>query len=99
MSANPTQSRLDSYREKLRRLSNEDLVAECGSAILGAAIMSGRRNDTGWADDQTDACYDEAERRGNPDLYQRGYNAACFSQGHTGMGREPTTPIDYREDL
>jgi hypothetical protein len=80
------------YRARLRTMSNERLAQEAGMRILDAAIMAGRRSDDGWADDQAGACYNEAKARGNPDLYQRGFNDAVRSQGHTGMVREVTMP-------
>lgn len=70
---------IQSYRRKLRGLSNPELVDEAGSQILGAAVMEGfsRFND-GWADECAMACLDEADRRGNRDLYQRGFNSAVL---------------------
>ena len=93
------QEKLDAYREKLRGMSNAELADEAGSAILGAAVMARMRSNDGSHDDKADACYSEAERRGNLDLYQRGYNSAVRSQGHTALVGEVTTPLDYREDL
>lgn len=76
---------IEEYRAQLRGLSNEDLVARTSREILGAAVMARFRNNDGWADDCADACYDEAVRRGNVDLYQRAYNSAVRSQGHDGL--------------
>lgn len=93
----PSTTRVAAYREKLSAMTNERLAQEAGMRILDAAIMNGRRSNDGWADAQADACYDEAQARGNVDLYQRGFNSAVRSQGHTGMVRSVTTPLEQGE--
>jgi hypothetical protein len=89
--------RIAAYRERLKTMTNERLAQEAGMRIHDAAIMSGRRSNDGWCDDQCDACYDEAEARGNLDLYQRGYNSAVRSQGHTDMVTDIITPLEVGE--
>jgi hypothetical protein len=41
---------------------------------LSAYADNNPRSDYHW---QADACYDEAERRGSPELYARAYRRAC----------------------
>ncbi len=89
--------RLAEYRGRLERMTNARLVQECGMRILDAAVMARFRSNDGWCDDQADACYDEARRRGNPDLYQRGYNSAVRSQGHDGMVGDVSLPVSHGE--
>lgn len=84
---------IEEYRERLKGLSNAELVDKSGAEILGAAVMARFRSNDGWADDCAGACYDEAVRRGNPDLYQRGYNEAVRSQGHLSLVGKVTTPV------
>lgn len=89
---------IERYRKELRGLTNEELIDRCGVEILGAAVLGSRApSRAGWVDDCCDACYDEAKRRGNPDLYQRGFNEAVRSQGHRGMVRPVTTPVAVGE--
>ena len=90
--ARPT---IEEYRERLRGMTNRELVDKASGEILSAAIMNGSRFDDGWSADCADACMDEAARRGNPDLYQRAFNDAVRSQGHDGMVRDVSTPIDH----
>ncbi len=90
----------DAYAARVAAMSNRDLVREAGHRILGAAVMAkfriGRLND-GSEDARCDLLYAEAVRRGNVDLYQRGFNDAARSQGHTGLCSVPTTPIEVGE--
>jgi hypothetical protein len=89
---------IEEYRKQLRSLTNAELVDRCGAEILGAAVMARfDRLNNGWADDCADACYDEAIRRDNVGLYQRGFNAAVRSQGHHGMVRKVSTPLHVGE--
>ncbi len=91
----------DAYGLRLRAMSNRELISEAGSRVLQAAVMArfrGPLND-GSADDMCDALYDEAVRRGNPDLYQRGFNSAASSQGHSGMTQPTPTPISHGEPV
>lgn len=86
---------LDAYRAEIRVISNRELVQRVGGEVLDAAVMAGfsRFND-GVSDARCDALSAEARRRGNPDLYVRGFNDAVRSQGHNGMVEEVSTPID-----
>jgi hypothetical protein len=60
---------LDEYRQQLRTLSNRELVERAGSHILSAAVLESRAPGRySWDDEAAGACYDEARRRGNPDL-------------------------------
>lgn len=88
---------IEEYQLRLRSMSNRSLIAESGAAILGAAVMAGFRCNDGYDDDKAYACYSEAVRRGNPDLYQRGFNDAVSSQGHQGMRSPTPTPIEVGE--
>lgn len=87
---------LDEYRAKLRTLPNSELVDKTGSEILGAVILEVHGRGGGWADECVSACYDEAKRRGNPDLYERGYRMALRSQGHEAS-REPLMSLSVGE--
>lgn len=84
------------FEDEVRTLSNRALVERTASAILGAAIMESRPRFNNSKDDAfTDAAYAEANRRDNPDLYQRAFNDAVRSQGHTGMVQKVRIPIDF----
>lgn len=89
------------YSERIAAMTNRELVNECGQRILGAAVMAKFRaplND-GSEDDRCDLLYAEAERRGNTDLYCRGFNSAAQSQGHSGMCSTITIPIEHGEPV
>ncbi len=90
-------AKLAEFVERLATMSNQELIDQSGQAILGAAVMAGRRSDTGLDDAKASACAAEARRRGNEDLYQRGYNSAVRSQGHRDMVRPVSTPISVGE--
>jgi hypothetical protein len=89
--------RLDEYRDRLRAMTNRQLIDEAGGAIHAAAIMARMRHNDGWEDDKADACYDEAVSRGNTDLYQRAFNDVARSQGHNSMRVPVSTPIEVGE--
>ena len=65
------------FLDKLKALSDEELRGKCEEFIwLSAYANNNPRSDYHW---QCDACYDEATRRGNPDIYSNAYEAV--SQG------------------
>lgn len=67
------------YLDALKAKSDEDFVKHAETRIwLSAYANNNPRSDYHW---QADACYDEAERRGRPDLYKRAYQQACRSEG------------------
>jgi hypothetical protein len=88
---------LDEYRERLRGLTNAELVELTGAEILGAAVLESRGRGGGFTDDCVGACYDEAQRRGNIDLYKRGHNEALRSQGHHRAQARVSTPLSFGE--
>lgn len=66
----PTQQ----YADKIAALSDEGFVKDCQEYIwLSAYAANNPTSDYHW---MATACYYEAQRRGNPDLYQRGYDRA-----------------------
>ncbi len=65
------------FETKLPTMSNSDLVSASRQAVLAAAVMARFRSNSGLDDAKADACYEEAKRRGNPGLYQRGFNSAA----------------------
>lgn len=68
------------YLEKIAALSDMDLVKEIDNKVwLSAFANNNPRSDYHW---QTDACYDEAQRRSKPELYKQGYNRAKASCGY-----------------
>lgn len=68
------------YLEKLTTLSDEEFVKEIENKIwLSAFASNNPRSDYHW---HTDACYDEAQRREKPELYEQGYNRAKASCGY-----------------
>ncbi len=87
------------YAAHIRAMTNAQLANECGARILGAAVMARFRaplND-GSEDDRCDMLYAESVRRGNTDLYNRGFNSAALSQGHSGLCTEIKVPIGQGE--
>lgn len=82
-----------------RALSNREIIERTASAVHEAAVMANFRSYTGLADDRADALYDEARRRGNVDLYQRGFNIVARENGHGGMCGKVSTPIEVGEEL
>jgi hypothetical protein len=77
---------LEQYREKLAGMSDVGIVSEAESMVwLSCYAANNPRPDYHW---QCDATYDEAKRRGKVWLYQRGWNAAYQSAGHTPTERD-----------
>ena len=98
--SSPQQYTVSDFAAEVRTWSNEELVSRASQAILGAAIMSRfSRLNNGRDDALSDAIYDECQRRGNLDLYQRGFNSAVLSQGHSNMTKPITIPLDQGEEL
>jgi hypothetical protein len=65
------------YADKLAGLDEAGYLAQAEQAIWLAAFASNNpRSDYHW---QADACYDEAVRRGNPNLYTQAHAAASKS--------------------
>ena len=61
-----------SYVDKLTDLDDRKFYDECEQKIwLSAYANNNPRSDYHW---QADACYDEAARRGKPEIYQRAYD-------------------------
>lgn len=60
------------WADKLAALSDHDFVKEARHMIwLSGYANNNPRSDYHW---QADACYDEAQRRGKPELYQSAYD-------------------------
>ena len=61
------------YLEKLVQMIDKELQEEAQKMIwLSAYANNNPRSDYHW---QCDACYDEGERRGKPEIYNRAYKA------------------------
>lgn len=89
------EARLTAYRREIRSIPNAVLIDQAAGEILGAAILESRgHDDGGLADGCAMACYEEALRRGNKDLYTRAYNRVAANQGHDGMAKPVSVPID-----
>lgn len=89
-----TAANTTTYQDELKSLSNRELIDRCETTILSDSILSDAISRV-----KVDACYNEAVRRGNPDLYQRGYNRIAREFGED-LGRTDTEiPIDFRSDL
>jgi hypothetical protein len=68
------------YQAKLNDLDDDALAKEAERQIwLSAFAGNNPRAPAHW---KADEIYDEAERRGKPWLYQRGYNEAYASCGY-----------------
>lgn len=62
------------YLARLAAMDDEELQRECAGKIwLSAYAANNPRSDYHW---HVDACYDECQRRGKPEIYQQGYNRA-----------------------
>lgn len=62
------------YADKLADMDDRKLVDECESYVwLSAYAANNLRSDYHW---MCDATSDEAQRRGKPELYQRGWERA-----------------------
>ena len=60
-------------------MSDKKLLEETEKKIwLSAYANNNRRSDFHW---HVDACYDEWERRGKPEMYVKAYDAARESAG------------------
>ena len=60
------------YIDKLAGLDDKKLYDECEQKIwLSAYASNNPRSDYHW---QADACYDEAVRRGKPEIYKQAYD-------------------------
>lgn len=67
---NPRQN----FADKLAKATDEEFVDQAETCIwLSAYASNNPRSDYHW---QADACYLEAGRRGNPELYQRAWERA-----------------------
>ena len=63
--------------DALAGLTDKEFIERAEKAIwLSAYANNNPRSDYHW---QADACYDEAERRGKPQLYEAAYNRASAS--------------------
>ncbi len=62
------------FADKIAAMDANAFVEEAKSRIwLSAYANNNPRSDYHW---QADACFDEARRRGQPELYRRAYDAA-----------------------
>jgi hypothetical protein len=62
------------FADKIAALDDEALIRETGEYIwLSAYASNNPTSDYHW---MATACYYEAQRRGNPDLYQQAYDQA-----------------------
>lgn len=78
---NPDNSRekQDAYFTKLNAMNDVDLQREAEHVIwLSAFAANNPRSCYHW---QADACFDEAEMRGKPEIYKQAYDAAKASCG------------------
>jgi hypothetical protein len=65
------------YADRLKKLSDQALEGEAGLKIwLSALADNNPRSDYHW---QCDACFDEAERRLKPEIYDRAWDEAAGS--------------------
>lgn len=63
------------FANKVALLDDNEFVKEAENRIWFSAYASNNpRSDYHW---QADLCYDEAERRGKPELYARAWNRAA----------------------
>lgn len=62
------------WADRLASFDDDAFVTEASKMIwLSAYANNNPRSDYHW---QADACYDEARRRGKPELYQRAFDQA-----------------------
>ena len=67
----------EEYVNRLKKISDQALEGEAGLKIwLSALAENNPRSDYHW---QCDACFDEAERRGKPEIYDRAWDEAAGS--------------------
>lgn len=65
------------FADKIFAMDDAAFVEEAEHRIwLSAFANNNPRSDYHW---QADACYDEAKRRGKPELYKEAYNRAAES--------------------
>jgi hypothetical protein len=63
------------YRDRLQKMDEPQLAKECELKIwLSAYASNNARSDYHW---HADACYDECQRRGRPDIYADAWNRAA----------------------
>jgi len=68
------------FADDIAGLDDDAFIARAADRIwLSAFANNNPRSDYHW---QADACYDEAQRRGNPDLYKKAHNKARALAGH-----------------
>jgi hypothetical protein len=69
-----------SFADSIAALDDEEFVRKTEEAIwLSAYASNNPTSDYHW---HASACYYEAQRRGNPGLYQQAYDQAVRSAGH-----------------
>ena len=67
------------YADKLATYTDDQFVSVAATAIWFSAYASNNpRSDYHW---HADACYNEAVRRGKPELYQQAYDSVERSVG------------------
>lgn len=67
------------FADKIAGLDDDAFIREAEQYIwLSCYAANNPRSDYHW---QADACYHEAQRRGNPDLYNQAYNRAAGTMG------------------
>lgn len=65
------------FADKVAALDDKEFVKEAQQRIwLSAYANNNPRSDYHW---QADACWDEAQRRGKPELYKAAYDAVVRS--------------------
>lgn len=67
------------WADKIAALGDEEFTEEAAEAVYWSAWAS--NNPTSDYHYEASACYYEAQRRGNPDLYQQAYNRAVARAG------------------
>lgn len=61
----------EDFKAKLEAISDEDLKKECESKIwLSSYAGNNPRSNFHW---KCDACYDECQRRGKPEIYKSAF--------------------------
>jgi len=66
----------------LTKKTDAELVDYVCDNVRGAAILSSRGRHANMYDDKCGLAYDEANRRGKPELYDRGHKMAVRSFGY-----------------
>jgi hypothetical protein len=71
----------DVYRDRLAEMTDEELLEEIEKCVWFSAFAANNsRSDFHW---KVDLTHDETRRREKPWLYQRGWNKAYRSCGHS----------------